>query len=177
MRISCVSAGAGWAGLFSVTINLQIHPRGPAAPRAILLTVVAPTGILPALPAMLPALPAMLPALPAMLPALPAMLPALPAMLPALPAMLPALMAMLRASSCAHGGATYRRGGTRGHSTDPRAAGNALTAPASRRGCARRWWDGRNPYLLEWGGGARKRDENFLRECGGGLGWVVLCYH
>eukprot|EP00663_Eupelagonemidae_sp_cell21sb_P000986 gene986-biopygen7042 len=61
MRISCVSAGAGWAVLSSVTINLQIHPRGPAAPWAILLAVVA-------LPAMLPALPAMLPALPVMLP-------------------------------------------------------------------------------------------------------------
>ena len=62
------------------------------------------------------------------------------------------------------------------HSTDPRTAENALTAPASRRGCARSGHDAR--WLvgwLEWGGGARTRDENFLR--GGGAGWgkVFLC--
>ena len=81
-------------------------------------------------------------------------------------------LASQAARSCRRGPGWPPPGGPGHHSTDPRTAENALTAPASRRGCAR---SGRGALLLEWGGGARTRDENFLR--GGGAGWrmVSLC--
>ena len=82
-------------------------------------------------------------------------------------------LASQAARSCRRGPGWPPPGGPGHHSTDPRTAENALTAPASRRGCAR---SGRGALLLEWGGGARTRAENFLREQRGALGRIVLCH-
>ena len=73
-------------------------------------------------------------------------------------------LASQAARSCRRGPGWPPPGGPGHHSTDPRTAENALTAPASRRGCAR---SGRGPRALSRA--ARSRSPRVFRSPGVGL--------